>query len=585
MRGFAPQRRTLAPGSRRATLYVPTRVSAARLARRTRSDLAVLIFFIFSTFYFSAKFGLPFGSSCFYVRSRKTGNLEPVSKVFDPSIGCFEREEALFCQFMNYGSFPEALNVASAFNAGPGQLPFGRGKWPADLTLSLPGQERSLPLSLDTRKESRDWSKRTVAVFNYHGFYHNDNRGHQSWCQQHTGDEDGDLRFNDETNEEDSLLRDYAQAMSSVHEGLDFTYTVLTPCSFFHGNPLPGVQGENSHCSLRKYLEKEHGDKCVFTRRYENGVGESKLVSDIVAEKVEGFITIEGGEESCKDTASWSFAFCHTRDNQSVSELGSQALSIFAERFGGDKDKGEKMLRKRLSASQATLTRKHFSGLNTISSAFFRFLVKERRLTNFKVVHFMECAVRHFLTPWVLNLLENRWKIKKGLMGKVDCSEFALKIILNSLVSKMHEITYTNIIESLSYLQYGYAMLEDWRYTSTYVSSEDSLMKGKNRPLKSVSLLGSVPRKERKGTKSQYRKGRRALVLVETSRPEARTKNLVQTSAQILNNSRTLFYGQILTILRYLDPEMCELTYTDTDSSKAAKSTVTSPCSSFSLLQ
>lgn len=112
-------------------------------------------------------------------------------------------------------------------------------------------------------------------------------------------------------------------------------------------------------------------------------------------------------------------------------------------------------------------------------------------------------------------------------------------------------------------------MLEDWRYTSTHVCTEDSLLKRKNRRLKSVSLLGSINRKERKGTNSQYRKGRRGLVLIESARPEAKTKNLVQTSAQILNNARTLFYGQILDILRYLDPEKCELTYTDTDSSRS----------------
>ena len=242
------------------------------------------------------------------------------------------------------------------------------------------------------------------------------------------------MEFNDATNDEDRLLKNYAIAMSSVHENLDFTYTILTPCSFFHGNPLPGVQ-DSKPTNVKKYLEERHPDKCVFTRKYAKGVSETRLVADIVSEKVDGFITIEGGEEACKDTPSWAFAFCHTRDHQTVSELGSQARAVFTERFGGDSNKGEKMLKKRLEATQATLTRKHFSGLNTLSSAFFRFLVKERRLTNFKVVHFMECAVRPFLSPWVLDLLENRWKIKKGLAGKVDCCEFALKIILNSLVS------------------------------------------------------------------------------------------------------------------------------------------------------
>jgi hypothetical protein len=67
-----------------------------------------------------------------------------------------------------------------------------------------------------------------------------------------------------------------------------------------------------------------------------------------------------------------------------------------------------------------------------------------------------------------------------------------------------------------------------------------------------VTLLGPMKRAQ---------KPPELLYAVTSHRPKAKIFNLVQVSACILSQSRYLFFGKILTILRVFDPRKLEIAY------------------------
>jgi hypothetical protein len=71
-----------------------------------------------------------------------------------------------------------------------------------------------------------------------------------------------------------------------------------------------------------------------------------------------------------------------------------------------------------------------------------------------------------------------------------------------------------------------------------------------------VTLLGAV-RKEGKKPDLLY--------AVTSRRPEEKICNIIQAACAILSQSRIIFLGKILTILRCFDPRMVELCYTGED--------------------
>ena len=402
----------------------------------------------------SAKYGLPFGTADLYFRKEDDGTVDdcldpsygkkrklsdhlsrerearliPIKReILDPTAGNFEREEAIFAQYMSEVCYPDALAVNSAFHTGEGQLPLGKSKWKSDLTLLLPAAAFTAAATANAA------GVRTLLFVNYHGFFHyskNCPRGHRRSCCKFAGEE---LIYNQKTLEQDRVMTEYAEKMSQVLDGIKFRYVTISPCELFHGNPLPGAP---SFSDPRAYLRAYHPEKSILGRKYKAGISESALIKDILTEKATGFITIEGGRESLDDNAGRSFAFCHTRGTQELEEIGDEAVRLAKERDskGADEDSIKEKLRKKLSLSKVTYTRKHFEGVHTLSTQFFNFLVKKRGLKDFKVVHFIHYENRKFLTPWVVAMLQHRWAIKKGFYtGERGCSELALKIILNAL--------------------------------------------------------------------------------------------------------------------------------------------------------
>ena len=417
-----------------------------------------MIFFNFFTRY-SAEYGLPFGTCDLYFRKEDDGlvddcldprygekrkggfvkepQLVPIRRdLLDHTAGNFDREESIFAQFMVEVCYPEAVAVCSDFHAGEGQLPLGRTKWKADLTLLLPGGERKSPVvGHDRQRLIRAPSgKKTLLFVNYHGFYHfkKCNDGHKEGCKKYRGKK---LEFNQKTKLQDRDMKAYAAEMSKVLVNLDFEYIASSPCDWFHGNPLPCTDESLGTSDPREYLRKLKSERVILGRKYKKGLSESRLLEEIDAEKATGFVTIEGGRETINDNASRLFAFCHTRGTQSLEELGSEAVRLAKEREPTQsEDLIQKNLAKKVCSTNVTFTRRHFEGLHTMSTQYFNFLRKRRGLKDFKIVHFIHYEIRKFLSPWVVSMLQHRWEIKKGFYkGSRGCSELALKIILNAL--------------------------------------------------------------------------------------------------------------------------------------------------------
>ena len=114
-------------------------------------------------------------------------------------------------------------------------------------------------------------------------------------------------------------------------------------------------------------------------------------------------------------------------------------------------------------------------------------------------------------------------------------------------------------------------MIEGRNYSDSKIVTEDSLKVKKDRPIKShPALLGTVRKRRPRETTRRMRRGHRdkylevPIYLVESKKPNDKIRNLIQTSASILNNSRALFYDQIVDLANICSPEKFELAYTDT---------------------
>jgi len=79
-----------------------------------------------------------------------------------------------------------------------------------------------------------------------------------------------------------------------------------------------------------------------------------------------------------------------------------------------------------------------------------------------------------------------------------------------------------------------------------------------------VTLLGAAAQiNKSKETKKSAKGGPPELIYALTShQPRADIANLIQASAAILSQSKTIFFGKVLCMLRHYDPKMVELLYT-----------------------
>jgi hypothetical protein len=107
---------------------------------------------------------------------------------------------------------------------------------------------------------------------------------------------------------------------------------------------------------------------------------------------------------------------------------------------------------------------------------------------------------------------------------------------------------------------YGFGALQANNFSVTRVVSEKTLARKSKRStlrtktLLQMSLLGVV-------TKDDENIMPELLYSLTYSQPAAPIENQIQLSAAILSESRNIFFGLVLTILRVVDPGKCEITY------------------------
>ncbi len=253
------------------------------------------------------------------------------------------------------------------------------------------------------------------------------------------------------TARDDELLIRYCRALNDACQKagfpVEFGHRIEYECDYFHNNEI-----EPGRTDLRKLLEEELGDECLVGFR-ESTFTESELLRRILFDgDFGGFCTIRGGFESREDTAALMHAFLHTHQRpRGVDELGEYAVEVRRQELGlVTSGEARQKLGKEIKRRPAlTMVRRSYGPdtLTTMSMENLRFLVKERHLTGFRLVHVARYNLRTWHHQLVADMLQRRWELKKtgaGMLAEKTC-----KLFLNSgfgyQVSGGHVAVYVGI--------------------------------------------------------------------------------------------------------------------------------------------
>jgi len=230
-----------------------------------------------------------------------------------------------------------------------------------------------------------------------------------------------------------------AEAMTRSEGGGGYFNFCPTSLHGFAG-ALSAILGED-HVSNAAWLPGE----CDNPNSWQ--IEESDLLQRILDPESEagGFVTIKGGEETVEDLASEVMGFCLQRGPVSPEELGLGAVSLMRERVRlatkkrsgeSESDFEKRIFEKALLTLDAqcetdyTLVRRHFKGQVTLPVEQFRWLVAKRGLAGYQLVHYIHYPTRHYLRPFILDLLQQRHTLKLGGDGKCLRAE-TLKLVAN----------------------------------------------------------------------------------------------------------------------------------------------------------
>ena len=372
---------------------------------------------------------IPYGTGSLYVQSPDPGSLRREAR----SLNVTEREEATVVQYLSLGGHSKFTGldsgrrpdrILSSIHAGPGQAVFGyTNVQRADLTLSF----RRRP------EEDPETTPRTRLHFhNYHGD-HWHYVGHREGCKS-TKNMYLSFDLNEETETMDSFQRAYAEAMTAVRPSqVTFSYHVSYTCDWFHDTPLPslneGVEGP-TYRNVTELLAAERGQEFYEPPpRQQQFLKKSVLVRDIVAGKIQGFVTLRGGRESKKKNstpAQKHFGCCVQNYAPSSREISDYTKSQIAEYYGLDEEGVEAFLAKQPSR---TLNSTTFHAEETISTAYLCWLIKHRGFVDFEITHFLWYKFGSQPREFIESLLQLRHRLKKE--GNVAAAE-AVKLIVNS---------------------------------------------------------------------------------------------------------------------------------------------------------
>ena len=409
---------------------------------------------------------MPFGSAVLFDEDR--GKLvENWRKDRETKPNMMDNQESIFVQYMNLQVFSDALYVCSAWTSGLGQVTFGSdSRRKADCLFAAEEERIERGRVVETR--------RVLRYFNFHGLAFHGTGFHLEDCPK-TQTLDGrmappksglwmhgEVKIRDD---QDELKQLYAEALTRVNpSSLAVRYNVAHECDFFCKSVLPDPGGlravseqdsrsgwrtrhdykgkvglDRKYSSIREFLKKEFPVDSVLGAEKTEYTQES-LVEEIVKSGYNsvagngfgGFVTITGGRETRSDdgTILRQFGMCHQRCNRRAEEVG--AFSRFqAHRQHGCKEDGEKWL-ERLLKAKSTMSRNSFHEEGeTISLDYFRFLLNERDLRGFKIRHFISYQHRHFLTPFIQDMLQKRHETRSKPGGELMSQ--VLKLVLNGL--------------------------------------------------------------------------------------------------------------------------------------------------------
>ncbi len=370
----------------------------------------------------------------------------------------------------------------------------------------------------------------------------------------------------------DELLIRYCRSLTDAcrKAGIDveFEHRIEYECDYFHRNEI-----EPGHTDLRRLLEEELGDESLVGFR-EQEFTESELLSRVLFdEDFGGFCTIRGGFESREDTAAMMHAFLHTHQkSRGVDELGQYAIEVRRQELGlVTATEARKKLERELARRPAlTLVRRSYGPdtLTTMSVENLRFLVRERRLTRFRLVHVARYHLRTWHHELVADMLQRRWNLKKtgaGMLAEKTC-----KLFLNSgfgyQVGRTRVTLFFCLRDSFSRSQ----MMESIRFNRTSVS----LMGNAYRRLLTKPRKARRPRPPEKIVDMQIMGACRGengksdlLVSVTTQNKGGQIDNVCQGAAQILCMSRLIFYSHMLYMARVFDPRLSQNCYSRSPSS------------------
>lgn len=504
--------------------------------------------------------------------------------------------ESLWSQYVASGRTGRKvpLRVMGNFFAGPGQIStcnsVGRR---ADLTVveepgrivfrqfhglrshgltHRPSCRRFNPAEDDVDPEERDWTPEEQSSASED---EEDETDYENWSEDVSDEEEEEpvgrgssfeRRLARRTLWNDELLIRYCRTLNDAcrEAGLDvrFDHKIEYECDYFHRNEI-----EPGHADLRELLEEQMGDECALGFREEEFTESELLRRLLFDEDFGGFVTIRGGFESRDDTAALMHAFLHTNQKpRGVDELGQYAVDVRRQELGlTSADEARTNLEKELRRkAPLTLVRRSYGpdALTTMSAENLRFLVRERHLTRFRLVHVARYHLRGWHHGLIADMLQRRWELKKAGAGTL--AEKTCKLFLNSgfgyQVCRLRRPSSPRLSDTPFYTQ----MMESIRFNRTTVSSMANVVRRfvhkprkdrRSRPPEKIVDMQVMGAFSGRGGQSEL------LVSVTCQNKSGQIDNVCQGAAQILCTSRLIFYSHLLYMARVFDPRLSQNCY------------------------
>ena len=500
------------------------------------------VFDVTSLYPSSMLHGLPYGPGYYCMRVKTNPTIK--TRVFTKCYDRYGREmmnssESQVVQYLSQVKFSKAKRVYSSFHAGTNQLVFGRSsKKRVDLTVL------------------EDYGK--IHIIQYHDRSHYlMGSTHDKKCGLFRQEETYPL-YNMETIVSDDENSRYATYLNEHVPGLEITYKIYNECDFFHSNGYE-YNGSCMYTSPKDYLEKNNIESVFKPDWLDKNFNEQFLLDKILntEECDSSFVVIKrGAKETKHDIVSKQFAFCLQRNSPDRMELGSQTHNMGKDIVKqnivkSDMDSEEEYDKKLNKATESLLqnrlkqpisyTRKSFKNDQCLPVKYFKWLVRNRDLSEIEVLHYIHYELRNYAYEFIYSLLQMRHDInqKCKITGEKDTlGSYILKLLANAM--------------------YGFTMMEMPNYFKYTYAFEDSIRRHPKTDQTKINLLSVV--KDKKSGKPSL------LYQLKYQLSDSMISNTLQVGATILGTSRVIFYDHIFKLLTFLDPKKAELCYLDTDS-------------------